>query len=159
MIVAHSSEQERNPDHIGIIIGWDYSCDRLNRENFSRCMFPHLYGQSSHEHFCCCRRKSPHYRILAHYNIICTVPQGITITIILMNYISFIFFHLYNVKYFFPFLDKIRPCPPKPIDNIEIALYFSGFEGTHYVANKILKREYPSDTTACRKILAQQRNS
>ncbi|EFN64219.1 hypothetical protein EAG_01696, partial [Camponotus floridanus] len=58
----------------------------------------------------------PHYIILTENNKICYVPQ-----------------------------DTVSIGPPKFIKNVEIGRYFSKFQVTHYVANKNLAKNYPTD--------------
>ncbi|EFN72859.1 hypothetical protein EAG_04245, partial [Camponotus floridanus] len=58
----------------------------------------------------------PHYLILAENDILCYIPQ-----------------------------DMVSKCSPKWINNIEIGRYFSKFEGTYYVPNESLARNYRTD--------------
>ncbi|EFN66696.1 F-box only protein 21, partial [Camponotus floridanus] len=41
--------------------------------------------------------------------------------------------------------DDISLCLPREINNIEIGRFFYKFQGTHYVPNKYLEQNYPSD--------------
>jgi len=54
--------------------------------------------------------------------------------------------------------DDISLCSPREIDNIEIGRFFHQFQGTHYVPNKYLEQNYPSDTAVILKYLRKNKN-
>jgi len=62
-------------------------------------------------------------------------------------------FHPRNKIYLFFISDTLSICPPRWINNVEIGRYFSKFEGTHYVPNESLAKEYPTDMAAIHEIL------
>ncbi|XP_025268565.1 uncharacterized protein LOC112639307, partial [Camponotus floridanus] len=127
--------------HTGVIIGWHYICKSNFVKKDMDFLVPHLteckdpdLAFLDDDLFCICRcekskirtniHSKPHYIILAENNKLCYLPQ-----------------------------DTLSICPPKCIDNFEIGRYFSKFEGTHYVPNENLAKEYPKDTAAIHDIL------
>ncbi|XP_025261743.1 uncharacterized protein LOC112637079 [Camponotus floridanus] len=125
--------------YTGVIIGWHYNCKAKLVKKKMNFLVPHLTECNNPEvpflqdrFFCICRceksissiKFKPHYIILAENNKLCYLPQ-----------------------------DTLSICPPKCIDNFEIGRYFSKFEGTHYVPNENLAKEYPKDTAAIHDIL------
>jgi len=50
----------------------------------------------------------------------------------------------------------VSKCSPKWINNVEIGRYFSKFEGTYYVPNENLARNYPTDIAVMHEIFSNQ---
>jgi len=53
-------------------------------------------------------------------------------------------------------LDMVSKCRPKWINNVEIGRYFSKFEGTYYVPNESLARNYPTNIAVMDEIFSNQ---
>ncbi|XP_072755753.1 uncharacterized protein [Anoplolepis gracilipes] len=139
MIITHSSQPylltEKNNNHYGVIIGWHFQCKLSSVQRSLSSIIPHL-NNCEHQHTCLCECRSfcktriiyqPHYIILTENNKLCYAPQ-----------------------------DTVSMCPPKRINNVEIGRYFSKFEGTHYIPNESLAKNYPNDTDAILEILSNQ---
>ncbi|XP_072755766.1 uncharacterized protein [Anoplolepis gracilipes] len=135
IIVTHSSHlyspsRIKSNRHNGVIIGWHFKCDVLFIRRSLSSIVPHLSECCGHHHICIgeeCVHVSnqPHYIILTENNVVCYVRQ-----------------------------DDISICSPQWIDNVEIGQFFSRFEGTHYVPNNSLAKDYPYDTSVIPEILS-----
>ncbi|KAL6427795.1 hypothetical protein ACFW04_008313 [Cataglyphis niger] len=140
MIVQQYSEDIDDYKHYGVIVGWHYRCRYMMMEEYIVLAFPNLFNENSYKRtFCECKtsmyKKHAYFKQQPHY-------------ILLVN----------NNELYYAGQYDISMCEsPKMIcNNVEIARYFTGFAGTHYIANKRLSREYPYDDAELRKILANQ---
>ncbi|XP_050459381.1 F-box only protein 21-like isoform X2 [Cataglyphis hispanica] len=129
MIVRHSWTDHFSNSHDGVIIGWHNKCDEtfINKKNK---ILWHSHQCLKYNHVCRCQKYlssayQQHYILLTENNEICYVGQ-----------------------------DQLSICPPKKINHMEIGRYFSNFERTHYIPNENLREEYPEDTAAIIKLLA-----
>ncbi|XP_072753498.1 F-box only protein 21-like [Anoplolepis gracilipes] len=135
MIVRHLCKKHRfcyEGEHVGVIIGYDYTCDK---ESFSEKLrmsseypYLHRYDKHSFSMFCCqpdlvsyiekvVNKNQPHYTILVDNNKICYIEE-----------------------------EALSTSSPKWIKNVEIGRYFSEFLGTYYLPNRRLAKFYPDDT-------------
>ncbi|XP_050459531.1 uncharacterized protein LOC126855709 [Cataglyphis hispanica] len=133
----------RVPIGKGVIIGWHYRCRSTILHKNLLLAFPSLCGSNLYNIDLCmhdCKismfehtdktqyfQKLPHYLLLMDNNTLCYAGQY-----------------------------AISKCEPTFIDNAEIGRYFTKFEGTHYVPNAKLSKEYPYDAAVLREILANQ---
>lgn len=70
-----------------------------------------------------------------------------------MIFYLFTLVHKY-IKYIFFYFRYCINCPPKWINNVEVGRYSSKFEGTHYVLNENLAKNYPIDIAVMHEIIS-----
>jgi len=104
--------------HTGVIIGWHYKCEAYFVKKKLDFLVP-LSNEcndvdeciDNDRSFCICRcdkskihntiQFKPHYIILAENNVLCYLPQGTKILVLVLNYISSMSFHPRNKIYLF----------------------------------------------------------